>query len=215
MQFYLIPICCGRDTTCNAPQKDNVGLEQIMAGEYNGWRGWAKAVDDRSCWNWISAYQVAATRLFGWHLVKPATYLWAFYSYAAPLIPAQHDALFYLLCIVAVREATYTLLVLIALPTRPVFLLINLNANKNTRNLVSTWVLYIFAPEKIVYLCLMNLCTGRHGCYVTRFMFLLSIVFDTSAVMALVLGTINHKLPLTLVIHCMATVMCFICLVSA
>ena len=100
---------------------EKVEMYAIMSG-YSGDAGWQKAVEELG-YHKNTARAVAGIRLVFWHLMQPAMYFWVFYSFADEIDETQYK----MGAAVAVREATYVLLVAYGIFTAPAFLLVNVH----------------------------------------------------------------------------------------
>ena len=133
-----------------------------------------------------AAVLVAIIRLCIWHWMQPLLYWFAFYSYSDELDRLQ--LIFGL--VVGVREIIYFLLTIICSIVNPIYLLMDTTATYNERKL--DLLLYIFAPEKYVFLSL----------GIKRYSYLILIVliiFDLFGVAALLTAIISNITPIPMI----------------
>ena len=135
--------------------------------------------------NNTAAILVALIRLCIWHWLQPLLYWFAFYSYSVEL---DHLQLIFGM-VVGVREVLYFLLTVIGAMVNPVYLLMDTTATYNERKL--DLLLYIFAPEKYVFLSL-----GWRYSYI---MLLILIVFDLFGVAALITALVTNITPIPMI----------------
>ena len=89
---------------------------------------------------------MSLVRLFLWHLMQPAVYASVLFYYEPQIDRVQ----FHLGVAVLAREASYVLLILYALCTRPAFLLVNLDSNSESKDRLAEKIMYVLSPEKFL-----------------------------------------------------------------
>ena len=124
---------------------NDTGMDQIGQGKLDGWAGW-RELRDKLGWNHCLAVCVSLVRLFLWHLMQPAVYASVLFYYEPQIDRVQ----FHLGVAVLAREASYVLLILYALCTRPAFLLVNLDSHRAGKGRMGQKILYVLCPEKFV-----------------------------------------------------------------
>ena len=172
---------------------NDTGWEQIQEGRFDGWAGW-RELRDKLGWNHCLAVCVSLVRLFLWHLMQPAVYASVLFYYEPQIDRVQ----FHLGVAVLAREASYVLLILYALCTRPAFLLVNLDSHRGSKDRLTDKILYVLSPEKF----LSGAALGE-GPGVTLSFLLLPL--DCCALGALGVGLHNGDLPAPLAASYVAT----------
>ena len=89
---------------------------------------------------------VSVLRLFLSHLMQPAAYALVLFHYEPQIDRVQ----FHLGLAVLAREASYALVIMYALCTRPAFLLVNLDSHRAGKGRMGQKILYVLCPEKFV-----------------------------------------------------------------
>ena len=120
-------------------------MNQIILGKLDGWAGW-RELRDKLGWNHCLAVCVSLVRLFLWHLMQPAVYASVLFYYEPQIDRVQ----FHLGVAVLAREASYVLLILYALCTRPAFLLVNLDSHRGSKGRLRDKIMYVLSPEKFL-----------------------------------------------------------------
>ena len=198
--------CCGgKDPLKEAltpSDASNIGdgatsLFDIADGKFDGWAGWKK-LRDKLGWNHCLAACVSLLRLFLWHLMQPAVYASVLYYYKDQIDHVQ----FQLGLAVLGREASYVLLILYALCTRPAFLLVNLDSDSESKERLWKKIMYVLCPEKFLSLAAVP---GAPG---VAFPFVL-LPLDCCALGALGVGLHNGDLPGPLAAGYVATALAF------
>jgi hypothetical protein len=175
-------------------------------------------------WTESTAKYVAVLRLLLWHWLQPISYCWAFYSYSDDLSKLQIS----FGIVIAVREGLYFLLALYLFVYRPVALIVNVSGRFKDWALL---MLYILSPEKYLLIHLMenryqgsrnplvdadkeldwfSLCLldMAHMVVIIFAYFILGcaiVCVDCVAIAALVIGLIQHDLPLPMALNYIAT----------
>ena len=178
---------------------DDTGGQQIHDGKLDGWAGW-REVRDKLGWNHCLAVCVSLVRLFLWHLMQPAVYASVLYYYKDQIDRVQ----FQLGLAVLAREASYVLLILYALCTRPAFLLVNLDSDSDSKGRLVDKIGYVLCPEKFLSYAAM----GGHGGPGAVLACLL-VPLDCCALGALGVGLHNGDLPAPLAASYVATALAF------
>ena len=198
--------CCGgKDplkealTPSDASNIGNGGTSmiEIGSGDFDGWAGW-RELRDKLGWNHCLAVCVSLVRLFLWHLMQPAVYASVLFYYEPQIDRVQ----FHLGVAVLAREASYVLLILYALCTRPAFLLVNLDSRSESKGRLTEKIVYVLSPEKFL-----SGAALPHGAG-TTLMFLL-LPLDCCALGALGVGLHNGDLPAPLAASYVATALAF------
>ena len=174
----------------------DTGLYQIGEGDLDGWAGW-RELRDKLGWNHCLAVCVSLLRLFLWHLMQPAVYASVLFYYEPQIDRVQ----FHLGVAVLAREASYVLLILYALCTRPAFLLVNLDSDSESGGRLRDKIMYVLSPEKF----LSGAALGEPG----YFLMLLLLPLDCCALGALGVGLHNGDLPAPLAASYAATALAF------
>ena len=177
---------------------NDTGWEQIQEGRFDGWAGW-RELRDKLGWNHCLAVCVSLVRLFLWHLMQPAVYASVLFYYEPQIDRVQ----FHLGVAVLAREASYVLLILYALCTRPAFLLVNLDSDSDSKDRLRDKIMYVLSPEK--FLSLAALGDPGPGAILA---FLL-LPLDCCALGALGVGLHNGDLPAPLAASYVATALAF------
>ena len=181
----------------------DTGLEEIQQGNLDGWAGW-REVRDKLGWNHCLAVCVSLVRLFLWHLMQPAVYASVLFYYEPQIDRVQ----FHLGVAVLAREASYVLLILYALCTRPAFLLVNLDSYNDSKGRLAEKIMYVLCPEKFLSVAAL----GKGPGYILP---LLLLPLDCCALGALGVGLHNGDLPAPLAAsYAIATLACFTILAS-
>ena len=198
-------LCCGSKSplleawapsdASNIGDRDT-GLDQIGKGRLDGWAGW-REVRDKLGWNHCLAVCVSLVRLFLWHLMQPAVYASVLFYYEPQIDRVQ----FHLGVAVLAREASYVLLILYALCTRPAFLLVNLDSASDSKGRLVDKILYVLSPEKFLSFAAL----GDNGWLLA----LLLLPLDCCALGALGVGLHNGDLPAPLAASYVATALAF------
>ena len=175
----------------------DTGLEDIGDGKFDGWAGWKK-LRDKLGWNHCLAACVSLLRLFLWHLMQPAVYASVLYYYKDQIDRVQ----FQLGLAVLAREASYVLLILYALCTRPAFLLVNLDSRSNSKSRLGEKIMYVLSPEKFLSWAALGKGPGA-------ILSLLLLPLDCCALGALGVGLHNGDLPAPLAASYVATALAF------
>lgn len=177
----------------------DTGMLQIQDGTFDGWAGW-REVRDKLGWNHCLAVCVSLLRLFLWHLMQPAVYASVLYYYEPQIDRVQ----FHLGVAVLAREASYVLVILYALCTRPAFLLVNLDSSSDSKDRLVDKILYVLSPEK--FLSVAALGDPGPGFILS----LLLLPLDCCALGALGVGLHNGDLPAPLAASYVATALAFV-----
>ena len=175
----------------------DTGLNQIENGEFDGWAGW-REVRDKLGWNHCLAVCVSLVRLFLWHLMQPAVYASVLFYYEPQIDRVQ----FHLGVAVLAREASYVLLILYALCTRPAFLLVNLDSDSDSKERLTDKIMYVLSPEKFLSLAALGNDPGG-------ILTFLLVPLDCCALGALGVGLHNGDLPAPLAASYVATALAF------
>ena len=176
---------------------NDTGMSEIGEGKLDGWEGWAR-VRDMMDWNHCLAVCVSLVRLFLWHLMQPAVYASVLFYYEPQIDRVQ----FHLGVAVLAREASYVLLILYALCTRPAFLLVNLDSSPDSTVRLANKILYVLSPEKFLSWAALGEGPGLYLAF-------LLLPLDCCALGALGVGLHNGDLPAPLAASYAATALAF------
>ena len=176
---------------------NDTGWEQIQEGRFDGWAGW-RELRDKLGWNHCLAVCVSLVRLFLWHLMQPAVYASVLFYYEPQIDRVQ----FHLGVAVLAREASYVLLILYALCTRPAFLLVNLDSDSDSKGRLVDKIGYVLCPEKFLSIAALPDAPGF-------ILPLLLLPLDCCALGALGVGLHNGDLPAPLAASYVATALAF------
>eukprot|EP00943_MAST-04B_sp_MAST-4B-sp1_P005657 g5657.t1 len=187
------------DSLCKATvDKTYDGFQaSLIQGTTDGSSGVTMTAVQVKRFNWLQARKrlgltnaaailVATIRLCVWHWLQPLLYWFAFYSYSYQL--DQLQLIFGM--IVGVREVIYFLLTIVCAIVNPIYLLMDTTATYNERKL--DLLLYIFAPEKYIFL---SLGLKRNS----YFILLILILFDLFGVAALLTAIISNITPIPMI----------------
>ena len=174
----------------------DTGLYQISRGDFDGWAGW-RELRDKLGWNHCLAACVSLLRLFLWHLMQPAVYASVLFYYEPQIDRVQ----FHLGVAVLAREASYVLLILYALCTRPAFLLVNLDSHTRSKFRIQEKIAYVLCPEKFLAVAALGDVGNIVG--------LLLVPLDCCALGALGVGLHHGDLPGPLAAGYVATALAF------
>jgi hypothetical protein len=132
---------------------------------------------------------VGALRLVFWHWMQPAMYAVTIYAYWDTIDSTQKK----LGLVVAAREALYLLCTLVALWRKPIFLLVNLDVQKQQR---LSYCQFVAMPHNFLLRCAM---VGSTACQrVLPYVFL--VAADLCGTAALVVGAMKGTLSVALAV---------------
>jgi hypothetical protein len=132
--------------------------------------------------------------------MQPAVYAWVLYSYSEQIDALQLKLGYAVLA----REAIYVLLMLLALRVLPAVLLVNLEAEEDSKDRLRGKILYVLAPEKFVALPVLMAAVGEN--YAGGLLIGLVLpALDVCGVVALVVGAKAGLLPAALAVGYGAT----------
>ena len=97
----------------------------------------------------VQAWGVSIGKLVLWHWSQPIAYFYVLFCFYCTLNPWQRI----FGCIVAAREGIYLISTILAFKICRVYLLIELSFEVKWE-VVSTWIIYLFAPHNYVALCI-------------------------------------------------------------
>jgi hypothetical protein len=138
-------------------------------------------------WSSRMGRSVGALRLVCWHWLQPGMYALSLYAYWDEIDATQQK----LGLVVGAREALYPLLTLVALCTKPIFLLANLLSPKNR---VESFLFYVAMPEKYVLYCASDDGRGLPLCLFIPLLIFLPAA-DLCSTAALIVGAVKGTLP--------------------
>jgi hypothetical protein len=175
----------------------------MLSDHYAGWGGWAKARRELG-YSACMGSLVGASRLFFWHLMQPAMYAWVLYSYSEQIDGLQLKLGYAVLG----REASYVVLVLLALRVCPAVLIVNLEAEEEidddgdvmeeSKARLRDKVMYVLAPEMFVAVPVLEAAFGSgEMCLFTH---LVLPALDCCGIAALAAGAKTGLLPAALAV---------------
>ena len=170
-----------------------LGLVDMVFGGPNGdgaadqlsWDEALKALDYKPC----MGRAVGALRLVFWHWMQPVMYAVTFYAYWDTIDSTQKT----LGLVVGAREALYLLCTLVALWRKPIFLLVNLDVQKQK---LLCYLQFVAVPHCFLLRCAMVGSTAYQK--VLPYVFLVGA--DLCATAALIVGAMNGTLSVALAV---------------